>query len=246
MSSLRRAVHQSLKYKFKIYIRAFPNEKESEQFSRLNIVQTVLTALQSGEQETKLIMPPNTTTQQRTYSTINVNSKNINENKMIEDLLQVQQNGSIQGNLLITSNSRYFTIKKNQETKKLLQDKFKIITNLNDIEATNITEVGFFTHHLVRHETAECTNWITQVLSADYPEIPPFQTEIVTVWAGPSNGRRVTGVLKVFSDYSNVSDLSKILREKFNDKNENTFVSKEYFDTLDTHQKKEYIRSQSD
>jgi hypothetical protein len=43
-----------------------------------------------------------------------------------------------------------------------------------------------------------------------------------------------------------VSILSKILREKINDKQENMLVSKEYFDTLDQLQKKEYIGSQSD
>jgi hypothetical protein len=136
---------------------------------------------------------------------------------------------------MITSNAKYSTLKKNQETKQQLQDKFKI-------NAPNITEVGFFTHHLVRHETAECKLWITQAV----PDLPPFQTEIVTVWAGPSNKRKVTGVLKVFSDISHVNTLSKILRENFNNKDENTFVSKEYFDTLNQLEKKEYIRSQSD
>jgi hypothetical protein len=103
-------------------------------------------------------------------------------------------------------------------------------------------EVGFFTHHLVRHETAECRKWITQSL----PDLPPFQTEVVTIWAGPSKERKVTGVLKVFSDQSHVNTLSQKLRETFNDKHQNTFVSKEYFDTLDQSEKKEYIRSQSE
>jgi hypothetical protein len=106
--------------------------------------------------------------------------------------------------------------------------------------------VGLFTHHLVRHETAECTNWITQALSTDISDIPPFQTKIITVWAGPSNERKVTGVLKGFSDKTHVSILSKILREKINNKQENMFISKEYFKTVDQLQKKEYIRSQSD
>jgi hypothetical protein len=243
-TSLRRAVNQTHKYTFQIYVRTFPNEEETEQYTRLNIIQTVLTALQKGEPETKLILPADATTQQRTYSTININSKNIAEYKNIEDLLQMPTNGNIQGNLLFTSNAKYSTIKKNNETKKILLDKFKIITYLNNINAINITEVGFFTHHLVRHETAECTNWIMQVLSSKTKEVPPFQTEIVTVWAGPNKERKVAGVLKVFADSVNVSSLSKLLRETFNDKNENTFVPKEYFDTLDQLQKKEYIGSQ--
>jgi hypothetical protein len=44
---------------------------------------------------------------------------------------------------MITSNAKYSTLKKNQETKQILQDKFRITTNLNDINAPNITEEGF-------------------------------------------------------------------------------------------------------
>jgi hypothetical protein len=199
----------------------------------------VLLAFQAGEPETRLVVvPADSTSQERTYSTINPQSKNVNERQKIEQLLSLQSNGSIQGNVTITSKSKYSTIKKNHETKKLLLATFKISTNLNNIQANNITEVGFFTHHLVRDETAECNKWITELLP---PNTPPFQTEIVTVWAGPSNERKVTGALKVFSDQCHVNTLANTLRERFNDKHKNMFITKEYYDTLDIMEKKEYI-----
>jgi hypothetical protein len=47
-SSLRRAVNQPLKYTYQIYIRAFPNGKDSDDYTRLNIINIVLSALQAG------------------------------------------------------------------------------------------------------------------------------------------------------------------------------------------------------
>jgi hypothetical protein len=130
-------VAQSFRYTFKITIRDYPNEKETESYTRINIVQIVLQALRAGDTDTKLILPPDTTTQQRSYSTNKSYLKKINENKKIEELLQIHNNGNILGDLF-TSNSKYSTIKKHQETKKVLQDKFKIITNLNNIEAATL------------------------------------------------------------------------------------------------------------
>jgi hypothetical protein len=97
-TSLRRAVNQPLKYSYQIYIRAFPNEKETEHYTRINIINIVLTALQTAEPDTKIVIPSNTYNEQRTYSTINPKSKNINEIKNIEQLLQIHNNGLIQGN----------------------------------------------------------------------------------------------------------------------------------------------------
>jgi hypothetical protein len=72
-------------------------------------------------------------------------------------------------------------MKKHKEMKAILQEKYKIYTNLNDINSQNLMEVGFFVNHLVRHETAECKKWLIEALPQD---IPPFQSEIVTVCVG--------------------------------------------------------------
>jgi hypothetical protein len=61
MTSLRQAFNQSLKYSFRIAIRVFPNDKETEHFTQINIVQIVLQAVQAGEPDTKLILPSDTT-----------------------------------------------------------------------------------------------------------------------------------------------------------------------------------------
>jgi hypothetical protein len=135
----------------------------------LNIVQIVLSAFRAAEPNTKIILPADSEREQRTYSTINPKSKNTDEIKKIEQLVFTHNNGTIQGNISITSSSKYSTIKKNVDAKKILQYKFKITTNINDINAKNISEVEFFTHHLVRHETAECRKWITQVLPQHVP-----------------------------------------------------------------------------
>jgi hypothetical protein len=74
-SSLRRAANQPLKYEYKIYVRAYPNEKVTEPFTRINIIQIVLLAFQAGETNTKIVLPADDTHTQRTYSTIKSFSK---------------------------------------------------------------------------------------------------------------------------------------------------------------------------
>jgi hypothetical protein len=66
-------------------------------------------------------------------------------------------------------------------------------------------EVGFFTHHLVRHETAECRKWITQTL----PDLPPFQSEIVTPYGQvlPKKGKLLAHLK--FSQTKVMSTLSR-------------------------------------
>jgi hypothetical protein len=124
-----------------------------------------------------------------------------------------------------------------------LQEKYNIYTNLNDINSKNLVEVGFFVHHLVRHETAECKRWLFEELPED---TSPFQQEIVTVLVGPNNQRSGTGVLKIFADESNLQTLSDLLRPSFIDPNKSHFLSKEYFNTLNPQEEYKYILSKSE
>jgi hypothetical protein len=193
----RRTNNKILKYTYQIMIKAFPNEKEKQTFTKLNVLDIVLKAFQASDQETSIIIPQDESQQQRMYTKINPASKNKNEYAKIENLLHTNSTGTIQGNILLTSNKKYSTIKKHQDTKTILQDKYNIYTNKNDINSKNLLEVGFFVRHLVRHETAECSRWLLDEVPSD---TPPFQQEIVTVWAGPLNQRRGTEVLKIYSD----------------------------------------------
>jgi hypothetical protein len=132
----------------------------------------------------------------------------------------------------------------------------------NDIQAPHLTEVGFFAHHLVCHETAECQKWLSHVLPEDTPK---FQQEITTIWGGPSNRRQGTGVLKIYADLPHVNKLSEIFRSAFTNENETentpddsddsyedndehttTFIPKDYFNTLSPQKKARIIRTQSE
>jgi hypothetical protein len=87
------------KHTYKMLVKANPNDKHKEMFTRLQILQLVLTTFQARDSSTNLIIPGDSTTQQRHYSKINPNSKNSNENGTIEKLLHFTSNGAIQGTI---------------------------------------------------------------------------------------------------------------------------------------------------
>jgi hypothetical protein len=180
-------------------------------------------------------------TKTRIYTNINPESKNKQEYAKIEQMLHFTNNNSIQGTVQVTTNTIYSTIKKNFETRKALQETIQITVYRNHINAKNLMEVGFFANHLVRHDTVECTRWITKVIPRDSPN---FQSELITVFAGPPKERKTAGVLKIYAERENVSDLASILQNNFSDKNHTTFIPKEYFDSLNPQQKAKFIRSQ--
>jgi hypothetical protein len=88
-------------------------------------------------------------------------------------------------------------MKKDLQTKTILQEQYKIVTIRNDFNSKVPTEVGFFDHHLVRHDTIECTRLLSSLLP---PDLPPYQQELSTVWAGPPNKRQGVGVMKIYAD----------------------------------------------
>jgi predicted transposase YbfD/YdcC len=101
--------------------------------------------------------------------------------------------------------------------------------------------VDVFVHHLIRHDTVDCKKWLYDHLPSN---TPLFQQEIMTIWSGTASKRKGTGVLKIYSDLSNAPKLTEIFRQHLNNKNHSHFLSKEYFNTLDTQQKKQYVMSQ--
>lgn len=235
----RRATTNRYKHTFKVLFRAHDSDDEKVQFSRINVLNIVLKSFQEAEPNTCIIIPADANTQERSYTKINPKSKNITENQNIEKLLHHSKD-LIFGTIEISSDTIYSTIKK-FEVKKGLQDPFNIATNLNNINAKVLVEVGFFVHHLVRHDTVECTNFILSHLP---PDIPPFQQELMTMWAGPPNERKVAGVLKIFCEQEHCNNLSRLLQTTFSNPDQSMFISKEYFNTLDPQQKSEYIESQ--
>jgi hypothetical protein len=124
------------------------------------------------------------------------NPKTRRNMKKIEQLLQFSTNNSIQGTIQVSSNTIYSTLKKHIDTRKILQENINITLLRNNINATHLTEVGFFANHLVGHDTIECTKWLTNILPSNTPN---FQSELITVWAAPPKERRTAGVLKIYS-----------------------------------------------
>jgi hypothetical protein len=226
---------------YRLLVKAYANEKEQENFTRIKVLKTIFLALQKVDPVTSLVVPSDDQVQKRIYNTLNPESKNRTEYEKIENLLHYTSSNSIQGTIQISSNTIYSTIKKNLDTKKILQETTQITLYRNNINAKNLTEVGFFANHLVRHDTIECTKWITSKLPSDTPD---FQSDLITVWGGPPKERKGAGVLKIYAEREHVPTLSKLLQQKFNNPNQSTFTSKEYFDTLDLKVKGEYIQSQ--
>jgi hypothetical protein len=132
----------NLKYTYQILVKAQAGDTK-ESFTKLNVLQTLLRALQASDPSTCIIIPGDSNYSPRTYSKLNQNSKNTREYQKIENLLNYNTNGALQGNIQITTNTMYSTMKKNPDTKKLLQESCNIHLNLNNILSTNLVEVGF-------------------------------------------------------------------------------------------------------
>jgi hypothetical protein len=101
--------------------------------------------------------------------------------------------------------------------------------------------VGFIIHHLVRHDTVEIDTHLKSLLPT---YTPPYQPEITTIWAGPPNSRKGVGILKIYTDRHNVTEVSKRFERTFNNIKDKSFISKEFFDSLEPMEKSKYIESQ--
>jgi hypothetical protein len=60
---------------YRILVKAYANEKADENFTRLYILHTVLTALQKSDPVTSLVIPSDDQYHKRVYTTINLQSK---------------------------------------------------------------------------------------------------------------------------------------------------------------------------
>jgi hypothetical protein len=117
----------------------------------------------------------------------------------------------------------------------------KFISIINEINANPPTEVRFFIHHLVRHDTIFSTRHLKNQLPIDCPE---FQQDTSTLWAGSRNSRKRVGVFKIYSHPNEVSQIAKIFGTTFDDSSQMCFIRQDIFSSMDSNQKVEYIESQ--
>jgi hypothetical protein len=94
---------------------------------------------------------------------------------------------------------------------------------LNNINANPPTEIWFFIHYLVRHDRIESQK---SIRSLQPSECSPYQQDIMTIWAGNSHTCRGVGVLKIFTDPTYVTTLTKLFSAISNTNNKICFVDK--------------------
>lgn len=126
---------------------------------------------------------------------------------------------------MITSMYPSNVIKKNKDAKRTLQSTFFITSILNDLLIIKPTEIGFFIHHHVRYDTASSIKCFEYSLPS---EVPAFQQEIMNIWAGTANRRRVTAVKTIFTSQSNSNKAVKMFEETFQNSQHNTFYQKNF------------------
>jgi hypothetical protein len=188
----------------------------------------LLKAFQLCDKDTTLTSPLNSTQPLVNFSDIETNSNNRNKYKCLEQNIHISSVGNIYGDVWVSSNTKYSSLKRHLLTKRALYSSIKITTILNNIDASPLTKIGFFVHHLVRHDTIESTTYLKSLLPED---TPLFQQELVTIWAGPQHQRKVTGVMKIYTSTQDAREATKIFEKPFSlskDTNKPTFIRKDY------------------
>jgi hypothetical protein len=126
-------VHQSLSTK-----------NEVTQFTRLHLLNMILKAAQACDPNSNIVAPPDKKNPNTTRTTRPILSqKDAIEYNKIQAMLLVHENDIITGNVTITCNTRYLTIKKHFNTKTIMHEHFKIGLVRNNINAEKPTKLGF-------------------------------------------------------------------------------------------------------
>jgi hypothetical protein len=130
------------------------------------------------------------------------------------------------GNVWLTSNVPFPSIRKIKNTKDLLNQLGKITLILNNIESNPPTEVGFFIHNLVQHNTIQSNRHLQNLIPVDCPEV---QQDMCSLWAGPKNSRQGVGVLKIYAHPNDVTTVAKIFNNTFVNSEHLCFVQQDVF-----------------
>jgi hypothetical protein len=208
------------------------------------VVQQVLEALQKADPSTKLLSVPDKTTQSITLRSLYINKTNevVPQHPRFLSDIALNNKGTISGNVWYTGNSRFSTMKKSNTFRQHLRVNHHIFLTLNNISAKVPIEIGFFIHKLSRHDTVEHKEYIASKLPTNSP---PFQPEQAQIWAGPTDKRKTATVIKISTRQQDVTIMTKLFEDTFNNPDHMTFIRQTYFNCLTPNAKLQYVESQS-
>jgi hypothetical protein len=152
---------------FCVYINA-KKAHTNDEMTREAIAEHVLQSLQQADPSIKILSVPNLYYQRLSTSSMYQQEQETKTPtkqyiRYISDLL-INHKGAMTGNLWFNSPSIYSLIKRNTEYRKHIVTKYNIYTTSNRLNAPHITEIGYFLHRLVRHDTVEDINYTRSFL----------------------------------------------------------------------------------
>jgi hypothetical protein len=186
--------------------------------SREAITEHILSSMQKVNPHIKLLSAPNSYYQRLSTNSIYQNADTYTKQhvRYICNLL-TNTKGAISGNLWFNSPTIYSTINREPEYRKHISSKYNVYTAANRIIAPRPIEIGYFIHRLVRHDTVEDTTYTRSFLPYNSPI---FQQDQTTIWGGPPNLKRSTGVVTISTRPEDAKEMTTIMEQTFkNQKN---------------------------
>jgi hypothetical protein len=232
------------RYTFCIHISA-KQAKASDIMSREAETEHILQSFIKAEAFTALATTTTTSSYQRpvTQSLYQPNcTELISNSKRFLNELQLSTKGNITGNIWISSDIPYSSLKRIFEFKKHLSTKYSIHMMANNLNTRTPTEIGYFLHRIVRHDTVENTTHTKSFLPKT---TKPFQQKQTSLWAGPTPELRKTVSVMVISTRSeDATEMTKIFKQTIRNPSKMTFISKSFLSTLDSISRLQFVESQ--
>lgn len=129
------------------------NEK-TKSITSYKISHSFLKAIQLTDITAEILTPPHAAQQRLSFTTLNLTvDENAPQNRTYTKLFSTNKLNWY-GNLWFTGNVPFTAIRKTKTFKDEVQNLGRTTFILNSINANPPTELGFFIHHAVRHDTS--------------------------------------------------------------------------------------------